>query len=113
MLIPNGDSYPIGSRFVWEQTNNYLQQESGNAVQSISRASVINFLEALRKRELLKGILTTGKGGKRYLYKYHLNRDQFNHEVSEMLVASLVQEYPKVNLMHITRVAMSEAGAKN
>lgn len=108
-LIPNGDIAPIGSRFVCEQTNNYLQKETEPSVQSISRASVINFLEMLRKRELIKGILATGKGGKRYLYKYQVNRDQFNHEVSEMLVASLVQEYPKVNMMQIARVATSEA----
>ncbi len=108
-LIPNKDIEPIGSKFVWEQTNNYLQKESGNAVQSISRASVINFLEKLRKMDLLKGILATGKGGKRYLYKYHLNRDLFNEQVSAKLIGSLVEEYPDVNMLMLARIATTQA----
>ncbi len=108
-LIPNGDIAPIGSRFVWEQTNNYLQKDSGNAVQSISRASVINFLEKLRKLNLLKGILATGKGGKRFMYKYHSNRNLFNEQVSAKLIGSLVEEYPDVNMMVLVRIATVQA----
>ena len=108
-LIPNGDIAPIGSKFVWELTNYHLQKESGTEAESISRASVINFLEMLRERELIKGILATGKGGKRYLYKYQVNRNQFNHDVSTMLVKALVEEYPDVGMMGIARRAVSQA----
>lgn len=106
-LIPNGDIAPIGSRFVHEQTNNHLRKE-GMAL-SISRASVINFLEMLRERDLIKGVLTTGKGGKRYLYKYHSNRNLFNEQVSAKLIGSLVKEYPDVNMMMLARIATTQA----
>lgn len=112
-LIPNDDIDPIGSRFVWEQTNNYLKKEMGEYTQSISRASVINFLEMLRIRGLLRGELTTGKGGHRYEYAYIQDRDHFNDHVSKMLIASLVKEYPDVNMMMVARVAMSEIKDQN
>ncbi len=107
--IPNDHGEPVGTKYVWEQTNNHLQKESDNAVQSISRASVINFLEKLHEMDLIVGVLCTGKGGKRYNYKYHSNRDLFNEQVSAKLIGSLVEEYPDVNIMMLARIATAQA----
>jgi hypothetical protein len=107
--IPNDHGEPVGTKYVWEQTNNHLQKESGTETESISRASVINFLEKLHELDLLVGVLCTGKGGKRYHYTYQVDRAHFNDHVSRMLIESLVKEYPDVNMMMVARVAMSEA----
>jgi len=52
-------SQPLNSREVWEAVNREI---------SISRASIINFLEASHENGLLDRDSTTGKGGHRGLY---------------------------------------------
>jgi len=45
----------LGSRTVWDRVNAGLQGKT------ISRASVINFLEAMREADVLKGVEKTGR----------------------------------------------------
>lgn len=99
--IPNGDCDPIGSLAVWETVN-----RNGTKV---SRASIINFLEALRKWDLITGILTTGKGGKRFDYTFEDDRDTFNEQIASLILGTLRQEYPDMDLVRIARYVIIEA----
>ena len=76
--IPNKGQSPIGSKEVWERTNEDLREEFSDVSLSISRASVINFLDYLHKQDLLWGTLGTGKGGKRYRFTFNVDRGYFN-----------------------------------
>jgi Fe2+ or Zn2+ uptake regulation protein len=58
---------PQSSRQVWERVNEELSE-------SISRASIINFLNASVDNGLLDYTETTGKGGYRRLYSSKLNK---------------------------------------
>ena len=57
----------LSSRQVWEQANKQLPE-------SISRASIINFLNASVDNGLLEFVEVTGKGGYRRLYSSKLDK---------------------------------------
>ena len=59
----------LSSRQVWEQAN---EQIPG----TISRASIINFLNASVENGLLNYVETTGKGGYRRLYSSKLSKPE-------------------------------------
>ncbi len=91
--IPNSNGTPIGSGPIYDLINRKGCH--------ISRASVINFLEALRKLDLIEGILTTGKGGKRFDYKFNVDRSVFNLRVALIIMGALKKEYPDMYLEHV------------
>ena len=71
-----GSSTPQSSRQVWERVNEVLAEK-------ISRASVINFLNASVEYGLLNFVETTGKGGYRRLYSSKLSRPETSVYLSE------------------------------
>ena len=95
-LIPDNTHDPVGSKYVWDQINEFGI--------SISRASVINFLNKLYGLDLLYGAELTGKGGRRLNYCFPLDREFFNTRVSSMLLESIVGEYPKVDHFKMLRL---------
>ncbi len=98
--IPNGDCGPVGSLYVW----NTLTRNG----QEISRASVIHFLNALHKWDLITGILTTGKGGKRFDYTFNVDRAVFNRQVALKMLVALAREYPDLDLAHLAYCVAEE-----
>ena len=64
-----GSPNPQSSRQVWEQANMQLPD-------TISRASIINFLNASVENGLLIYVETTGKGGYRRLYSSKLSEPE-------------------------------------
>ena len=66
----------LSSRQVWEQANEKLPG-------TISRASIINFLNASVDNGLLNYVETTGKGGYRRLYSSKLSRPETSVYLSE------------------------------
>ena len=66
------------SRQVWEQANMQLPG-------TISRASIINFLNASVENGLLDYVETTGKGGYRRLYSSKLDRPETSTFLSGMV----------------------------
>ena len=102
-FIPSGEQDPVNTLQVWESVNN------GEGEISISRASVINFLEYLHGEDLLKGSLATGKGGKRFDYTYPVDREFFNTQVSTMLLGAIIEEYPDVDMFTIVRLVTGAA----
>lgn len=78
----------LGSRQVWEETNRRLKTET------ISRASIINFLEAMREDGVLGGDDVTGKGGHRWIYKANMNEAEFKVYLAETLIRCLKENFP-------------------
>ena len=81
-------SEPVGSGKVWAWINagSKWGQTPGN---SISRASVIGFLNRLADEDLLTWEDATGKGGHFRKYNMVLSRQEFAKKVIEKFVASL------------------------
>ena len=70
------------SRQVWEQANEQLPG-------TISRASIINFLNASVENGLLDYVETTGKGGYRRLYSSKLTKAETSTFLTEKVRESL------------------------
>jgi len=81
---PNG----ANSLTVHQKANQALQGET------ISRASVINFLEDLREMGVLSGEERTGKGGHHWVYFPKLGESGFKRFIAETLVEKLKSEFP-------------------
>jgi Fe2+ or Zn2+ uptake regulation protein len=72
----------LSSRQVWEQVNETL---SG----TISRASIINFLNASVENGLLDYFETTGKGGYRRIYSSKLSKTEASKFLTEFVIERL------------------------
>ena len=72
----------LSSRMVWEKVNDVLPG-------TISRASIINFLNASVENGLLDYIETTGKGGYRRLYTSKLSKLETTKYLSEIVAERL------------------------
>jgi hypothetical protein len=84
-VTPNG----INSWMVWLNVNNALKGES------ISTASIINFLEDMRKIGVLSGEEKTGKGGYHWIYYPKLDEGGFKKYIVEKMIASLMDSFPE------------------
>jgi predicted transcriptional regulator len=73
---------------VHHKANQALQGET------ISRASVINFLEDLREMGVLSGEERTGKGGHHWVYYPKLDEAGFKRFIAETLLEKLIREFP-------------------
>ena len=91
-IQPNG----ANSRTVWENVNQSLQG-------SISRASIINYLNAMVDNELLTYTETTGKGGHHRIYYTKYGETEFKQQIAGLVISKLLKEYPEE-----TRKAISE-----
>jgi len=84
------------SRTVWVNVNESLQG-------SISRASIINYLNAMVDEELLTYTETTGKGGHHRVYYMKHGEAEFKQHIAGLIISKLLKEYPQE-----TRKAISE-----
>jgi len=71
---------------------------------SISRASIINFLEAMRENGVVKGEEITGKGGRFYIYSMAMDESRFKEYLARHLIEALLKNFPK----ELKRVANQE-----
>jgi hypothetical protein len=99
VIEDNGQS-AIGTRDIWTRTMNLLGSK-------ISRASVINFCEALRGVGLLMGEQQTGKGGIRWGYSLP-DRVLFDHQVLMIVLMKLVPELSKADHMAAMRTVLED-----
>ena len=79
----------IISRMAWQKANQALKGET------ISRASVINFLEDMREMGVLKGEEKTGKGGHHWVYYPAVDEDGFKMFIVKKMMASLLKSFPE------------------
>jgi predicted transcriptional regulator len=77
------------SRMVWIKVNQMLKDET------ISRASVINFLEAMRELGVISGEEETGKGGHHWVYYPKLDETGFKRYIAEKMIESLRGSFPE------------------
>ena len=70
---------------------------------SISRASIINFLNAMVDEGVLNYTERTGKGGYHRVYTPRLNESEFIQYVAQTMITSLVKDFPEE-----TRTALSQ-----
>jgi predicted transcriptional regulator len=82
-----GDDGAI-SREVWSSVN----EELGG--RTISRASIINFLNAMVDEGILDYEEETGKGGYHRVYKPKLNEKEFKKNLADKLISSLLKDFP-------------------
>jgi len=76
------------SREVHNQVNNRLSPGS------ISRASIINFLEDMASMGVLSRTDTTGKGGHRGVYSSKMNESGFKKFIVERAIEALMRSFP-------------------
>jgi Fe2+ or Zn2+ uptake regulation protein len=79
----------LGSRAVCDRVNVGLQGET------ISRASIINFLEAMREAGVLRGVEKTGKGGHRWIYSPAMDEQQYKQYLAKTIIESLMRDFPE------------------
>ena len=77
------------SRTVYAKVNQVLKGET------ISRASVINYLEDMRKMEVLSGEEVTGKGGHHWVYSPKLDEAGFKRFIIEKMLTCLMDSFPE------------------
>ena len=88
MQVVWGSPEGANSRTVCEKVNQKLKGET------ISRASVINFLEAERGMGVLSGKEESGKGGYHWVYFPNLDEVGFKAFIVEKMMTSLVENFP-------------------
>jgi len=86
------------SRQVWEQVNKALR-----GTRTVSRASIINFLNDMAEQGVLNYEEVTGKGGHRRIYSAKLDESGFKRTVAQTVIDSLLRDFP-----HETTEAMLE-----
>ncbi len=79
-----------GSGKSWEATNLVLK-ESGK---SISRASIIFFLNDMVDEGVLKFVERTGKGGHHRIYRPAFDEEAFKEFLAEKIIGHLMNEFP-------------------
>ena len=84
------------SRAVWKNVNERLHG-------SISRASVINFLNHMVDEAILTYEEIIGNGGRQRVYYIKYNEIKFKQHIACRVITKLLKEYP-----HETRKALSE-----
>jgi hypothetical protein len=79
----------LGSKAVWDRVNAELKPNT------ISRASIINFLEAMREAGVLKGVERTGKGGYHWIYSPSMNEARFKQYIARTILENLMRDFPE------------------
>jgi predicted transcriptional regulator len=79
----------LGSKAVWDRVNAELKPNT------ISRASVINFLESMREAGVLKGVEKTGKGGHHWVYSPAMNESEFKQHIARTILENLLRDFPE------------------
>ena len=77
------------SRTVYDKVNEKIRPKT------ISRASIINFLEEMREQKILNGSDKTGRGGHHWVYTAALSESEFKQYIAEKIIGSLKKNFPK------------------
>ena len=88
-LVWTKGSEGVISREVWSQVNQNLDGKT------ISRASIINFLNSLVDEGVLDFDERTGKGGYHRVYRPRLDENEFKKYLAETVISSLMKDFPK------------------
>ena len=78
------------SKEVWIHANKVLK-----GIRTISRASIIIFLNAMVDEGVLNYKEETGKGGYRRVYYPRLDERGFKKHIAKMVITSLIRDFPE------------------
>ena len=84
------DGEGASSRDIWVQVNKDLK-----GMGSISRASIINFLNAMADEGILAYTETTGKGGYRRIYRMKYDEAGFKEHIARVVIRNLLRDFPE------------------
>ena len=84
------DGEGASSRDVWMQVNEDLKGQ-----RTISRASIINFLNSMVDEGVLNYTETTGKGGHRRIYSAKYNEAEYKEYIARVVVRNLLRDFPE------------------
>lgn len=84
------DGNGASSRDVWMQVNDELKGK-----RTISRASIINFLNSMVDEGVLNYTEITGKGGHRRIYSAGLNEAGFKEYIAKSVLGNLLRDFPE------------------
>ena len=79
-----------GSKDVWLYVNEKLGEEN-----SISRATIINFLRALVEEGILNSRKVSGKGGYHDIYSPKMDERAYRKHVARTVIISLIRDFPE------------------
>jgi len=107
------DGGGASSRDVWVQVNEDLKGK-----RTISRASIINFLNSMVDEGVLNYTETTGKGGHRRIYSAKYDEAGFKEYIAKEVLGNLLRDFPeetrkaiqKVSLQPVPRCARRPSG---
>jgi predicted transcriptional regulator len=97
---------------VWKNGENGLTSRevhkyvNGTIDDSISRASIINFLKAMADEGVLNYTERTGKGGYHRVYTTRLNESEFKQYVAQTMIASLLKDFPEETKTVISQLSV-------
>lgn len=83
------DGGGASSRDVWVQVNEDLKGK-----RTISRASIINFLNSMVDEGVLNYTEITGKGGHRRIYSAKYNEAGFKQYIAKVVLGNLLRDFP-------------------
>ena len=74
-------------------------------VDTISCASIINFLERMRCMGVLSGKEVTGKGGHYWIYSYAMSESEFKRFIASTILSCLMRDFPEETKKALTRLS--------
>ena len=89
LVWTNGEE-GVNSMEAWQHANKELR-----GIKTISRASIINFLNAMVDEGVLNYKDETCKGGYRRIYAPGLDEGGFKKHVAETVISSLIRDFPE------------------
>jgi len=96
------DGEGASSRDVWVNVNKDLMGKS-----TISRASIINFLNRIVDEGALNYTEITGKGGHRRIYSARYDEEGFKQYVATKVISKLLETWPEATRTAIESVVSS------
>ena len=92
-MVWDNDPKGVTSREVYQHVNKQL-----DGVRTISRASIINFLNARCDESVIAYVEETCKGGTRRKYFTGLNEEEFKKHIGRSVLESLMNDFPDQTL---------------
>jgi DNA-binding PadR family transcriptional regulator len=103
------DGRGAGSREVWAHVNEALR-----GTRTVSRASIISFLNEMSDQGVLEYEEVTGKGGRRRIYTARLDEGGFRKAIVRTIMESLLRDFPRETMETILETwAREKRGASN
>ena len=103
-MVWNSEDEGVTSREVYLHVNNVLEGKT------ISRASIINFLNAMCNENVLGYVEETCKGGMRRKYSPALDEEGFKRYIAQSVFESLMKDFPTQTIAALKETLGSRAG---